>query len=147
MLFVVVVVVVAVFIILSSPPLTRDGGEGVTYFGGGIRVGGGAPLALAFVVAVDDFSVVLFHADIAFPPLDIARSLSLSLFHARSLPFSRCLSPSPSSNAERHLSFFYFFLSLSLEKERMQRTLFFFFDEILFRLHRALLKSRIQLTN
>ena len=108
----------------------------MTYFGGGIRVGGGAPLALAFVVAVDDFSVVLFPADIAFPPLDIARCLSLSLF------FTRALSPSLGvslrlrrrrrTQKDTFLSSLSFFLSLSFSRERMQRTLFFFF-EILFR--------------
>ena len=129
----VVVVVVAVFIIVSLPSLARNGGEGVTYFGGGIRAGGGGapPLALAFVVvvvvAVDDFSVVLFPADgVAFPPYDIARSLSL-FFTRRALPlvsfFVERRKPS--------LFPFSFFLSLSLflEKERLmqhqQQTLFF----------------------
>ena len=127
MCFVVVVVVVAVFIIVSLPSLARNGGEGVTYFGGGIRAGGGGapPLALAFVVvvvvAVDDFSVVLFPADgVAFPPYDIARSLSL-FFTRRALPSSLS-----SSNAESLLSFpslsFSFFLSLSRERETNNAT-------------------------
>ena len=106
----------------------RNGGEGVTYFGGGIRAGGGGapPLALAFVVvvvvAVDDFSVVLFPADgVAFPPYDIARSLSL-FFHATRSPPRLFLS----SNAESLLSFpslsFSFFLSLSRERETNNAT-------------------------
>ena len=96
----------------------------MTYFGGGIRAGGGGapPLALAFVVvvvvAVDDFSVVLFPADgVAFPPYDIARSLSL-FFTRRALPlvsfFVERRKPS--------LFPFSFFLSLSFSLSRERET-------------------------
>ena len=96
----------------------------MTYFGAGIRAGGGGapPLALAFVVvvvvAVDDFSVVLFPADgVAFPPYDIARSLSL-FFTRRALPlvsfFVERRKPS--------LFPFSFFLSLSLSLSRERET-------------------------